>query len=83
MPGFTSLVLIRGAFSVDRSDVHRAVIRACGVHDEERNGAYRSTFIVDREGVLRWGHAGDRDMFVTATRSSCARLGRLSKLCDQ
>ncbi|HEY4883034.1 MAG TPA: redoxin domain-containing protein [Myxococcales bacterium] len=83
MPGFTSLVLIRGAFSVDRSDVHRAVIRAYGVHDEERNVAYRSTFIVDREGVLRWGHAGDRDMFVTATRSSCARLGRLSKLCDQ
>jgi len=53
-------------------DVHRAVIRAYGVHDEERNVAYRSTFIVDREGVLRWGHAGDRDMFVTATRSSCA-----------
>ena len=65
------------------SDVHRAVIRAYGVHDEERNVAYRSTFIVDREGVLRWGHAGDRDMFVTATRYSCARLGRLSKLCDQ
>jgi len=36
------------------SDVHRAVIRAYGVHDEERNVAYRSTFIVDREGVLRW-----------------------------
>jgi alkyl hydroperoxide reductase subunit AhpC len=44
------------------SDVHRAVIRAYGVHDEERNVAYRSTFIVDRQGVLRWGQAGDRDM---------------------
>jgi alkyl hydroperoxide reductase subunit AhpC len=42
--------------------MHRAVIRAYGVHDEERNVAYRSTFIVDREGVLRWGQAGDRDM---------------------
>ncbi len=35
---------------------------AYGVHDEERNVAYRSTFIVDRAGILRWGQAGDRDM---------------------
>jgi alkyl hydroperoxide reductase subunit AhpC len=38
------------------------VIRAYGVHDEDRNVAYRSTFIVDREGALRWGQAGDRHM---------------------
>ncbi len=44
------------------SDVHRAAIRAYGVHDEERNVAYRSTFVVDRDGVLRWGQAGDRQM---------------------
>jgi alkyl hydroperoxide reductase subunit AhpC len=44
------------------SDVHRAVVRAYGVLDEDRNVAYRSTFIVDREGVLRWGQAGDRQM---------------------
>ena len=44
------------------SDIHRAVIRAYGVHDEDRNVAYRSTFVVDREGVLRWGQAGDRHM---------------------
>ena len=24
--------------------------------------AYRSTFVVDREGRLRWGQAGDREM---------------------
>ena len=24
--------------------------------------AYRSTFVVDREGLLRWGQAGDRQM---------------------
>jgi alkyl hydroperoxide reductase subunit AhpC len=24
--------------------------------------AWRSTFVVDREGVLRWGQAGDRQM---------------------
>ena len=24
--------------------------------------AYRSTFVVDRDGVLRWGQAGDRQM---------------------
>jgi alkyl hydroperoxide reductase subunit AhpC len=44
------------------SDIHRATIRAYGVLDEERNVAYRSTFIVDRDGLLRWGQAGDRHM---------------------
>jgi peroxiredoxin 2/4 len=44
------------------SDVHRAVIRDYAVLDEDRNVAYRSTFIVDRDGVLRWGQAGDRQM---------------------
>jgi len=44
------------------SDIHRTAIRAYGVHDEERNVAYRSTFVVDRDGVLRWGQAGDRQM---------------------
>ena len=37
-------------------------MRAYGVHDEERNVAFRSTFIVDRDGILRWGQAGDRQM---------------------
>jgi alkyl hydroperoxide reductase subunit AhpC len=32
------------------------------VHDADRNVAYRSTFVVDRVGVLRWGQAGDRQM---------------------
>jgi mycoredoxin-dependent peroxiredoxin len=44
------------------SDLHRQVIRGYGVLDEARNVAYRSTFIVDRDGVLRWGQAGDREM---------------------
>jgi lipoyl-dependent peroxiredoxin subunit C len=44
------------------SDVHRQVINTYGVLDQERNVAYRSTFIVDRNGVLRWGQAGDREM---------------------
>ena len=44
------------------SDIHRTVIRAYGVLDEDRNVAYRSTFIVDRDGMLRWGQAGDRLM---------------------
>ena len=30
--------------------------------DEDRNVAYRSTFVVDKDGVLRWGQAGDRQM---------------------
>jgi alkyl hydroperoxide reductase subunit AhpC len=32
------------------------------VWDEDRNVAYRSTFIIDRDGTLRWSQAGDRHM---------------------
>ena len=42
--------------------MHRAVIRAYGVLDQDRNVAYRSTFVVDRDGRVRWGQAGDRHM---------------------
>lgn len=42
--------------------MHRTVISAYGVLDVDRNVAYRSTFVVDRDGVLRWGQAGDRHM---------------------
>ena len=44
------------------SDLHRTAIAAYGVLDEERNVAYRSTFVIDRDGILRWGQAGDRQM---------------------
>jgi len=32
------------------------------VLDTDRNVAYRSTFVIDRDGMLRWGQAGDRQM---------------------
>ena len=38
------------------------MIKTYGVLDEDRNVAWRSTFVVDRDGVLRWGQAGDRQM---------------------
>jgi alkyl hydroperoxide reductase subunit AhpC len=44
------------------SDIHRTVIRQYGVFDEARNVALRSTFIIDRDGLLRWVQAGDRLM---------------------
>jgi peroxiredoxin len=44
------------------SDLQRAVIRAYGVLDADRNVAWRSTFVIDRDGILRWGQAGDRQM---------------------
>ena len=44
------------------SDLHRHVIAAYGVLDADRNVAWRSTFVIDRDGVLRWGQAGDRQM---------------------
>ena len=42
--------------------MHRRVIRAYNVLDEDRNVAWRSTFVIDRDGLLRWGQAGDRQM---------------------
>lgn len=48
------------------SDVHHQVIRAYGALDEARSVAYRSTFIVDRDGRLRWGQIGDRHMVRSA-----------------
>ena len=44
------------------SDIHRTAIGAYGVLDADRNVAYRSTFVIDRDGVLRWGQTGDRHM---------------------
>jgi mycoredoxin-dependent peroxiredoxin len=44
------------------SDIHREAIKAYGVLDDARNVAWRSTFVVDRDGALRWGQAGDRLM---------------------
>ncbi len=37
------------------SDMHRRACQAYGVHNPERNIARRSTFIVDRQGILRFG----------------------------
>ena len=36
--------------------MHRTVISAYGVLDVDRNVAYRSTFVIDREGVIRYAH---------------------------
>jgi alkyl hydroperoxide reductase subunit AhpC len=36
------------------SDMHRVACQAYGVHEPERNIARRSTFIVDRQGILRF-----------------------------
>jgi len=61
-PCHTAFVKARGVKFPQLSDLHRTAITAYGVLDEERNVAYRSTFVVDRDGVLRWGQAGDRQM---------------------
>ena len=60
------------------SDVHRSVIQAYGVWDEERNVAYRSTVVVDRDGKLRWLQSGDRLM----TRSG-AEIRRVLELIQR
>ena len=60
------------------SDVHRSVIPAYGVWDEERNVAYRSTVVVDRESRVRWSQSGDRLM----TRSG-AEIVRVLELIER
>lgn len=44
------------------SDIHRTVCQQYGVWEEARNVAYRSSFVIDPDGVLRWGQVGDRSM---------------------
>lgn len=44
------------------SDIHRTVCKQYGVWEEARNVPYRSSFVVDTEGILRWGQVGDRTM---------------------
>ena len=58
--------------------MHRRVIQAYGVWDEERNVAYRSTVIVDLDGRVRWSQAGDRQM----TRSG-AEIRRVLELTQR
>ena len=61
-PCHAAFAKARGLPFPQLSDLHRTAIAAYGVLDEERNVAYRSTFLIDRDGVLRWGQAGDRQM---------------------
>ncbi len=44
------------------SDIHRTVCKQYGVWDEGRNVPYRSSFVIDAQGLLRWGQTGDRTM---------------------
>ncbi len=57
------------------SDVHRTVCRAYGVLNPDRNAPRRSTFIVDRDGIVRFrevygaGELPDADTLLAAVRA--------------
>ena len=53
---------LRALLLANASLLDPATIRAYGVLDAARNVAWRSTFVIDRDGLLRWGQAGDREM---------------------
>jgi alkyl hydroperoxide reductase subunit AhpC len=36
------------------ADVHRAVVKAYGIHWPELNACYRATFVVDKQGSVRF-----------------------------
>jgi len=44
------------------SDIHRTVCQQYGVWEEARNVPYRSSFVIDARGILRWAQVGDRHM---------------------
>ena len=56
------------------SDFHRKVSQLYGVLDEERGLSKRTTFVVDKQGVIRRIDSGRDAIDITGAKSSCARL---------
>lgn len=56
------------------ADVHRDVVRRYGIYWPELNANYRATFVVDRQGIIRFierygrGELPDPDRILTEVR---------------
>ena len=56
------------------SDFHRKVSQLYGVFDEARGLSRRTTFVIDKQGVIRRVDSGRDAIDISGARNSCARL---------
>ena len=56
------------------SDFKREVSRAYGVLNEEQGFSNRTTFVIDKEGIIRSIESGRSAIEVTGALSSCSAL---------
>lgn len=56
------------------SDFHRTVSRRYGVLDEERGVARRTTFVIDKEGIIRHIEQGASAIDPSGARQACSIL---------
>ena len=57
------------------SDFQRTVSRLYGVLDEERGVARRTTFVIDKEGIIRYIEQGASAIDPSGARQACQVLG--------
>ncbi len=56
------------------SDFHRRVSKLYGVLDEERGVARRTTFVIDKEGIIRYIEQGASAIDPSGARQACQVL---------
>jgi len=61
------------------SDFQRKVSRLYGVLDEERGVARRTTFVIDREGIIRYIEQGASAIDPSGARQACQILSGKEK----
>ncbi len=56
------------------SDLNKKVSRAYGVLDEERGFSKRTTFVIDKEGIIRHIDSGRDALEIAGAKSACGAL---------
>lgn len=56
------------------SDLNRAVSKKYGILDEERGVARRTTFVIDKEGIIRHIEQGATAIDPSGARNACSLL---------
>ncbi len=58
------------------SDFHRQVSKLYGVLDEEKGFARRATFVIDKQGVIRYIEQGQTAIDPNGAYQVCSRLAK-------
>lgn len=56
------------------SDFNREVVKEYGIFVENRNLAYRTTIVVDKEGIIRGIEQGSEAVDIAGARAACSKL---------